>query len=102
MMRRLLRAKIGFDALTTWASLMAPLGATVNSISASPWSMPWRIASRGNATSPIPVLWLGHTTPADSGPVCCTGAACTGAITVGAGGGVAVTAAITLGVGGGV
>src|SRR6185436_14415307 len=106
-MRTLLRAKIWCDARSTVMFLISPVGDSVNWTSASPFSMPWRCASRGKATSPITVWKLEQTTPAETGAggAAGAGAAATtgggaGAMTTGAGGGVGVVAVI-VGAGGG-
>src|SRR5438552_5922339 len=91
----LLRAKIGCVARIVLMSLTSPLAPKVNWITASPFSMPWRIASLGNAASPITVLKFEQTTAADTGAA----GAGAGAGATGAGGATGVMAVTGGGVG---
>src|SRR5258706_5861277 len=100
----LLRAKIGCVARIVLMSLISPLAPSVNWMTASPFSMPWRIASFGNAASPITALKFEQTTAAEIGAGGAAGAGAaagaTGVMLVTAGG-VRVDAVIVCCTGGG-
>src|SRR5438270_4684551 len=102
----LLRAKIGCEARIVLMSLTSPLAPRVNWITASPFSMPWRIASLGKAASPITEVKLEQTTAAETGAAGAgAGAGAAGGATgvmLMTAGGVGVDAVIVFCTGGGV